>query len=617
MAHRNPWVGAPALRLPAWLIVFILLAAGALPLKAANSYYVNGATGNDGNSGLSAAAAFKTLDHAASIVNPGDTVLIAGGTYTDGGNNWVLHSTRSGTAAAWITFKNIPGQTPIFTFSGWAGIKVDASYIVIDGITVIGNNDHCTVAGAAADAQSGGADPAYNGTAVSLDARGVTNKYNHITIKNCTLEKCGCGGVGELECDYTTIDHCTIFNNAWYSQYGGSGISLCTSCNVDTAAGYHNIISNNVVYNNRMLINYYSTGKPTDGNGIIMDSNNNVGVSPPIPPYSGRTLIYNNLVVNNGGGGVHVFDSQHVDACYNTCYHNAQIESDYNELDAIDAGDVQFFDNIAVANSGGQANYIWNSTNITFDYNLYDIGSTSATGTHDLTGDPLFVNPGNDPTTANFNLQAASPAVDSAAAGPYTPTVDILGAPRPQGAHNDRGAYERLASAPPPNQPPVIDSGAWASPNPVVSADQTTVSVTAHDPDSGPNPLTYTWSKTSGPGTVSFSPNGTTGADTATATFSASGAYTLKVTVSDGAATVTSSISSLNVTLPVVTPPSPPTPPTPPTGGPTAGSGKSGGCALAAGTTGSTVWIDWALLLLLALLTAWRARTLPAGPLHQ
>lgn len=100
------------------------------------------------------------------------------------------------------------------------------------------------------------------------------------------------------------------------------------------------------------------------------------------------------------------------------------------------------------------------------------------------------------------------------------------------------------------NQAPVIGSAASASPNPVTGANSTSVAVSATDPDSGPAALVYTWSKVSGPGTVTFSPNGTTGAATGTATFSASGTYSLQVSVNDGAAGATSQITGLVVTLP-------------------------------------------------------------------
>src|SRR6185436_12300097 len=87
------------------------------------------------------------------------------------------------------------------------------------------------------------------------------------------------------------------------------------------------------------------------------------------------------------------------------------------------------------------------------------------------------------------------------------------------------------------NQAPVILSSPWAIPNPVTLPNATTVHVAAADSD-GPNALTYTWSMVSGPGAVSFVPNGTTASDISTASFSSAGSYTLNVTVSDGLASV-------------------------------------------------------------------------------
>lgn len=94
-----------------------------------------------------------------------------------------------------------------------------------------------------------------------------------------------------------------------------------------------------------------------------------------------------------------------------------------------------------------------------------------------------------------------------------------------------------------PNQPPVIQSSPTANPNPVTLPATTTVSVVASDPDSGPQALIYTWSKVSGPGTMTISPNGTAGSASSTANFSAAGSYVARVTVSDGAASDTDTVA--------------------------------------------------------------------------
>ena len=99
----------------------------------------------------------------------------------------------------------------------------------------------------------------------------------------------------------------------------------------------------------------------------------------------------------------------------------------------------------------------------------------------------------------------------------------------------------------PANFPPAITSAAWANPNPVSLPNSTTVAVVASDPDGGPADLVYTWSMVSGPAgsAVGFSPNGTAASDTSAATFSAAGAYSLRVTVFDSPASATSDLEVL------------------------------------------------------------------------
>lgn len=62
--------------------------------------------------------------------------------------------------------------------------------------------------------------------------------------------------------------------------------------------------------------------------------------------------------------------------------------------------------------------------------------------------------------------------------------------------------------------------------------------------DGGEAALTYTWSAT-GPGTVSFSENGTNAAKSSIATFTKSGSYVLTVTITDSdKLTVVSSVAA-------------------------------------------------------------------------
>ncbi len=76
--------------------------------RAAITYYV-APDGNDRNDGLSRDSAFRTVAHAADRVGPGDTVLIAGGTYIES-----VYIRSSGEAGRPITFRAMPGEKVVF-----------------------------------------------------------------------------------------------------------------------------------------------------------------------------------------------------------------------------------------------------------------------------------------------------------------------------------------------------------------------------------------------------------------------------------------------------------------------------------------------------------------------
>jgi parallel beta-helix repeat protein len=275
------------------------------------TYYVSSGIGNDDNAGTSAAAPFATLQVAANHTAPGDTVLVMNGTYTGGAGGVVANITHSGTASAPITFQAAPGQTPIIDSSDcWHGILISASYIVVDGFTVVGNAATITLQDALA--HSGPGNPHYDGNGISADTSSAALPHN-ITIQNNTIYNEPGGGIVTIGADYVQILNNTVHDNAHWSAYGASGVSVGASANVDMQPGAHFLISGNTVYNNSELVPEYRANAITDGEGIILDSNSG---------YTGEMLVQNNTVYGNGGPGIEAFRTDNAVITGNTIYGN-------------------------------------------------------------------------------------------------------------------------------------------------------------------------------------------------------------------------------------------------------------------------------------------------------
>lgn len=462
------------------LLLSFLLATVGLPGAHAASYYVsspaNQPAGNDSNPGT-LAAPFATIQHAADLTRPGDIVYVRSGTYTNTGTAGSVFTIRiSGTVSNPITFRYYPGEgRPLLKFNTYNGIGTanNLAYVVIDGFRIQGNNPAITSVINGGNANyalnqprscanhAGNADPIFNGVGVAINGRGASSYPHHLTVRNCDIYDCGQAGITAIESDYITIDNNKVFNNSWYTVYGSSGISVLTSRNTDNLAGYHFLIRNNKVFGNELRVPWYSQSDNvckgyTDGNGIILDTNTQFG-------YSGRTLIANNLVVNNGGAGITTFESDHVDLINNTTYHNSRTTGNNSgEVVVAYSHDVLLQNNIVAALSTTFTTTFKYSGAIVLKSNLFSSGQGSNlvnndgsyTNTNALYADPKFISQGTDITTANFRLQTTSPAINSGITG-NLPATDLDGNPRVFGSAPDRGAYENqtvartvLASAP-------------------------------------------------------------------------------------------------------------------------------------------------------------------------
>jgi parallel beta-helix repeat protein len=449
-------------RAAAWLLYLaatVLAVACAAPVETGSTeklpdtpiFYVDARNGADANHGRTAKAPFKTLNRASSSVKPGWTVQVMSGTYTPEGSANPLTVTTSGTPDAWITFTAAPGQHPVIQLpknsAAWAGIHLlGVSYVIIDGFEIMGPNASITSAEAAAN---DGSQPGLNHNCVFIDGVGYADVHpavpHDIIIRNSVIHDCAGAGIEANAADALTIQHNELYDNAWWTVFGTSGIGLyhlTDASGSTTRNGYRNFIVGNRSYRNRNNIKFLSGHPPAiyDGNGIIVDDSQHTqgalgrndvqGV-----PYTGRTYIANNIVHDNGGRGIHLYRSSHVDVVNNTAWNNMLSESEYilsGEIDALDSSDVNVLNNIGVNLVGKAVTF---DDGNSYDYNLWD-GRVPVKGKNDLAAAAQLT----DPKGGNFAPAAGSAALRSGT-GTMAPSDDFFGNARPAGAV-DRGAVQ-------------------------------------------------------------------------------------------------------------------------------------------------------------------------------
>jgi hypothetical protein len=276
------------------------------------TYFVSAEIGSNTYAGTSATAPLATLQAAENLVKAGDTVEVMNGTYTGSPGGNLLQITTSGTSGSPITFEAAPGQTPVLNTSGeWNGILVQASYINIKGLTVVGDAASYTLA--KAEAVYGISNPNVDGNGIVVESAGGGQVPNHITIQNNTVYDEPGGGIGVIGADYVQILNNTVHDNAHWSAYGNSGISIASSVNLDTKSGVHDTISGNTSYNNTELVPYYWTGTITDGEGIILDTNTG---------FTGEILVQGNTTYGNSGAGIESFLTNNAVINSNVSYGN-------------------------------------------------------------------------------------------------------------------------------------------------------------------------------------------------------------------------------------------------------------------------------------------------------
>lgn len=409
----------------------LILALIFTPLAASAANYFVDPLGNNKNDCLSLEKACKTIQFALNKAMPGDIVLVNTGSYRG-----AIFFPRSGTESAPITLMPVPGTKPVIklTTSDWWGIAVPPgiSHVQIFGFNIVGSARAVTQAQAEEWARNSELSPANGQSCIAMGGDTNLPPAHHITVANNDVRYCPGAGIYAVHADYVNIIGNRSSYNGWWNWNGPSGISIYESVDIDSNTSYKNFVMNNFTFQNVQKVPHPTIGF-TDGNGIIIDKNENTDGTQ--IPYKGRTYVGNNVSYWNGAAGIITYYSRNVDIVNNTCFQNSRALP-RGEIQALNSSDVNVLNNILMTANTRPLVIDGKSTALVWDYNLLFGGNkTEIKGAHDKRANPLF----QDAPRENFRLLPSSPAIGLGTTL-LAPDVDITGKPRKPRV--DAGAYQ-------------------------------------------------------------------------------------------------------------------------------------------------------------------------------
>ena len=370
------------------------------------TFYVS-PTGSDSNPGTQAQP-FRTIQKAADVVNPGNTVIVEDGVYSGSNqcSNAVVCLTRGGSAGQLVTFKSrnkwgakIDGQNGVaatgFAFGGADYVRIQdfEIYGVADaggsanGIEVFNSGRFSEIVGNHIH------DVGHVCTDTTNGQVGIYIEQNNVLVDGNRIHDIGRFAPGQQGCQPSTPN----WTNHDHGIYHSSGDDVT--------------IRNNIVYRTERgwAIQAYPNSRARMNilNNTFAFTNQNQGKYGAIIIYDGMTVsdsnISNNIFYQVNGAAIYVGGSS------SPSFSNVLVSNNIVQNGAILRADSSV------------------GTGLTFSNNRENT-------------DPGMV----DPASYNFRLQASSLAIDSGVAVPV-PT-DHEGLPRPQGGGYDIGAYEYSSS---------------------------------------------------------------------------------------------------------------------------------------------------------------------------
>lgn len=383
------------------LFVLTVLAPNGLSdtrLGAAPSVFFVSPQGNDNGPGTSGQP-FRTLAKGVSVLNPGDTLVVAPGTYTE----TLIGNIRSGSSwSAPITIRAADlSNRPVMRPNGGAFVVQFATYqgqpihhVIFDGFVL-------------------------DGSSVEFETVKITTGANNIRLQNTEIRNSPRNGVLMTDAaDYNELRNLEVHHNG--QPGNGHGIYMSTS---------NNLLEGSTIYSNAQYGVHVYSGSNTHCDNNTVRGNRVYGhqAEAGIGLFSGQGhLAMNNLVYSNNGG-IHInYGARAAQVLHNTV-----------------VGNSGFFAVAVGPESEGAMvhnNVLWQNS----DNRVANVGSGTTAHGNLVSGNPLFVNQ----AAGDFRVNVGSPAIDAGISLSGV-TADFTGVTRPQGAGFDAGAHEFHYIGPP------------------------------------------------------------------------------------------------------------------------------------------------------------------------
>jgi uncharacterized protein DUF1565 len=372
-------------------------------------------SGSDSNAGT-AAAPYLTIGKAASVVNPGDTVIVMDGVYQE-----ALNLTRGGTANAYVTFQSQNKWGAVLDGNNNAlaeAVQFTASFIRFQGFEV--RNYGANVGG-------GDAFSNYPGGQF-ID---IAQNHIHDIGRICSDTKNGLVGIF-LEAPNVIIEQ-NLINDIGRLAAGENGCNPATPYYKNHDHGvYVDSNSNNVVIKNNIFY------RIEHGWGVQ------------VYPSGVDSL----EIVNNTFVWPNPYNVGHIILAASAAVTNLRIENNISYSPNTDF--------IYVYTSSGFSGTVAN--NLIFNGAISSATPSGLAFTGNLpNADPLLVSPGNSTidssTMVNANLTSGSPAI-GAGLTIADVTNDYAGTARPHGAAYDIGALEFVSTSAKPLPPTDLKASA-------------------------------------------------------------------------------------------------------------------------------------------------------------